>query len=273
MEDFDDPNEYLDAENPDPNDSDIPGFEHYSPEIDAAFEDSQQTLDEISTQVDDIPESPIEIGLADINTPTALIDVFTDPLDLPDSGEGLAEIYGDPISDAELWHQQTYPDTCAVVSQEYILETYFGREFSEEELAIEAMSKGYYAPGIGTYSDYVGNLLEDYGIEIDRSEGNTIEDLTNKLSENQKIIVAVDSNEIWYPSGEEQLKDLLFMPEANHAVMVTGYDDSTQTVILNDPGHPSGAGMKVNVEDFENAWNDSCNFMVSTVNAHQEISA
>jgi hypothetical protein len=83
----------------------------------------------------------------------------------------------------------------------------------------------------------------------------------------------VDANEIWSPSGEEQLKDLLFMPEANHAVMVTGYNDSTQTVILNDPGHPNGAGMKVDLKDFENAWNDSCNFMVSTVNAHQEISA
>jgi uncharacterized protein YvpB len=184
-----------------------------------------------------------------------------------DTEKGYAVLYGEPNLDAELWHQQVYPDTCAVVSQEFILESYIDQDFSEEELANEAMSKGYYKPGFGTYPDQVGSLLEDYGIEIERSDGHTIEDIADRLSKDQKIIVSVDSNELYAPSDEEQLKDLLYIPQANHAVMVTGYDSSTQTVYLNDPDHPEGAGIKVGLEDFENAWDDSFNFMVNTVNA------
>jgi hypothetical protein len=188
----------------------------------------------------------------------------------PESQE-FGDIYGHPEEDLKHWHKQNNEDTCAIVSQEYILDSFSDYDFSEEELINEAIKKGYYIPGSGTLPYYVGNLLEDHGIEVQRSEGNTIDDIKEKLIHEQKIIVGVDANEIWAPSEFEQLKDLYFMPEANHAVMVTGYNDETQTVTLNDPGHPNGAGIKVALNDFENAWHDANCFMVTANKPSQMV--
>lgn len=186
--------------------------------------------------------------------------------DFGDGDSVLSTEYGIPEDDARYWHFQQHPDTCAIVSQEYILEKFTGQEFDEEDLASEAISNGYYTPGVGTYPDFVGKLLEDHGIEVERSIGNTIDDIKDNLLSGKDIIVGLDANEIWDPSEIQQLKDLILMPEANHAVMVTGFNDSTQEVILNDPGHPQGAGMHVPLRNFENAWDDSDCFMVNTVN-------
>jgi len=174
----------------------------------------------------------------------------------------VGEIFGEPL-DIKHWHMQEGLDTCAIVSQEYILDSCLERDFTEAKLVNHAIDKGYYTPGCGTFMYDVGNLLEDYDFTVERTEGNDINDISEKLNNNQKIIVGVDSNEIWANSSSEQLKDLFFMPEANHAIQVIGYNNESQTVILNDPGHPDGKGMKVNLRDFEKAWQDSNNFMVS----------
>ncbi len=179
----------------------------------------------------------------------------------------LGYTYGNPETDVKLWKEQGYPDTCAIKCQEYILESFLDHDFTERELVAEAMEKGYYTPGSGTYEYNVGRILEDYDIDVQRSSYNTMDDIKEKLSMGQKIIVSIDSNEIWSNSIDEQLKDLNFMPQANHAVTVIGYDDHNDTVILNDPGHPNGGGLEVSLKDFKNAWEDSDCFMVSTINA------
>jgi Peptidase_C39 like family len=179
-----------------------------------------------------------------------------------DGSSPMGETFREPL-DIKHWHIQDMPDTCAIVSQEYILDSCLERDFTEKELVHHAIEKGYYTPGYGTFMYDVGNLLEDFDFTVERTEGNNFNDILEKLNNNQKIIVGVDSNEIWANSSSEQLKDLFFMPEANHAVQVIGYSNESQTVILNDPGHPDGKGMEVNLRDFEEAWQDSNNFMVS----------
>lgn len=175
----------------------------------------------------------------------------------------MGKIFGEPSEDIKHWHMQEGFDTCAIVSQEYILDSYLDEDVTEAKLVNHAVEKGYYTPGCGTFMYDVGNLLEDYDFTVERTEGNNFNDILEKLNNNQKIIIGVDSNEIWANSSSEQLKDLFFMPEANHAVQVIGYNNESQTVILNDPGHPDGKGMEVNLRDFEEAWQDSNNFMVS----------
>ena len=181
----------------------------------------------------------------------------------PEIWNDIGDIVGEPLEDIKHWHMQEGLDTCAIVSQEYILDSYLDEDVTEAKLVNHAIDKGYYTPGCGTFMYDVGNLLEDYDFTVERTEGNNFNDLLEKLNNNQKIIVGVDSNEIWVNSSSEQLKDLFFMPEANHTVQVIGYNNESQTVILNDPGHPDGKGMKVNLCDFEEAWQDSNNFMVS----------
>lgn len=96
----------------------------------------------------------------------------------------------------------------------------------------------------------------NYGIENEMSFHNDINDLRQCLENGGKVIVSVNSDEIWY--GET---DQLFVPVdgANHAVQVIGIDDSdpdNPMVILNDSGTPDGCGEMVPLDVFEDAWAD-----------------
>jgi len=186
------------------------------------------------------------------------------PGNIPES-EALSQIYGSPESDMDYWVQQLYPDTCAIVSQKFIIEDFVGVDLTEDQLRDMAIDKGYYTPGHGTFPYEVGNIIEDFGITVLRNEGNTFDDIVEKLTNNQKIIVSVDSNAIWNGSDSWSLIDLLHMPGADHAVQVIGYNSENETVILNDPGHPDGQGMTVPLNDFLYGWDAGNNFMVSTI--------
>ena len=86
------------------------------------------------------------------------------------------------------------------------------------------------------------------------SFNNDIESLEEALNDGHKVIVSVDSGQIW--KGEE---NDIFSPEttADHAVEVIGIDRTdpeNPMVVLNDSGTPNGCGELVPLEVFENAW-------------------
>lgn len=179
----------------------------------------------------------------------------------------------DANADINLWHQQHHDDTCAIVSQEFILESLTGHNFSENELMQEAYHNGWYIPGGGTPLAHVGDLIEAHGIAIDRGQGYTIHDLESKLEHGEKVIVGVNGNDIWNPHTpsffETLLSDIPFMPgqHADHAVQVVSFDRSNPDnpiVVLNDSGTPDGAGERVSLAVFERAWSTSDHFMVNT---------
>ncbi len=180
-------------------------------------------------------------------------------------------VIGDPGADMTHWHQQTGADTCGVVSQEFILDDVLGRDFTESELREIAASEGWYTPGGGTPLPEMGRLLEHFNLEVDYQEDCTLEDLSQKIEEGQKVIVALDSDEIWNPGAVDD--DLLYtrwgLPgqDANHAVQVIGVDGSDPehpAVVLNDPGMAEGQGLKIPADTFMDAWEDSNHYMVST---------
>jgi hypothetical protein len=188
------------------------------------------------------------------------------------------EIYGEPEIDSRHWHMQERGDSCAIVSQEFILESFFpNRDFTEAELVEEAINEGYYSPGVGTFPRDVGELLEKHGVDVERSYDNNIHDIIEKLRANKKIIVGVDGNEVWSNSPDElfdlYLSDLFFYPEANHAVEVIGVDTDKQEIILNDPGHPKGKGLRIPIDQFQSAWDDSNCFLMSTVESPSMMTA
>ena len=75
-------------------------------------------------------------------------------------------IYGEEarnvVSDDVL---QIYPDTCAIKSQQLVLEK-FGVHLTEEQLRIEAMEHGWYTPGSGTPMVDCGKLLQLHGVPM-----------------------------------------------------------------------------------------------------------
>jgi len=179
----------------------------------------------------------------------------------------------DSTADIDLWHVQHHDDTCAIVSQEFVLESLTGHNFSENELMQEAYNHGWYSPGGGTPMEHVGDLLQAHGIHIERGHGFTLDNLQSQLDQGNKVIVGVNGQDIWHPHTptilETVLSDIGFMPgqQANHAVQVVSIDHSDPThpmVVLNDSGTPGGAGERVSMSTFERAWSTSDHFMVNT---------
>ncbi len=163
------------------------------------------------------------------------------------------------------WVQQHYEDTCAIRCQELILRD-FGVNVPEDALRREAATCGWYEPGGGTNPRDVGNLLELHGVPVHRYEDATIFNLTGELAQGHKVIVGVDSGELWNAGLFEHVEDQLGLSGADHALLVSGIDTSDPAqakVILTDPG--SGDVAKTYpLEQFVEAWKDSRCFMVAT---------
>lgn len=172
------------------------------------------------------------------------------------------KVIGDPEEAMESWHWQETDSSCAVASQEFVLEQLTGQDFEEAELRELAEENGWYMPEAGTPVDDVGNILEHMGLTVERSQDNSIDDIAQCLQDGGQVIVAVDSSELW-----EGVNDDDFGPgmQADHAVQVIGIDytdPAEPMVILNDPGASNGGGAQVPLDEFVDAWEDSGCFMV-----------
>ncbi len=174
----------------------------------------------------------------------------------------LDSIVGDPAGNMENWHWQETGTSCAVASQEFVLEQLTGQEFSEGELRQLAEENGWYDPEGGTTMDDVGNILAHMGLHVEQNMGSTMSDIEQCLASGGQVIVGVDSDELWSGENEE-----MFGPgmDADHAIQVTGIDYSNPAepmVIINDPGASNGGGAMIPIDEFVDAWEDSGCFMV-----------
>ena len=165
--------------------------------------------------------------------------------------------------------QQQYPDTCAIKSQQLILQD-FGIDISEDACVQYCYDNGWYVPGGGTMPENVGKLLVDAGIPCTQRADANIFDLMDEIQQGHKVIVGVDANELWKDGPInaiiEWLRDIFAGEEANHALIVAGLDYTDPDhpyVILTDPGSGE-AGKPYPLDQFMDAWSDSQHFIVST---------
>lgn len=161
--------------------------------------------------------------------------------------------------------EQGYEDTCAIKSQELILNA-TGVPISEDTLRQEAMEHGLYTPGKGTSMDDVGKLLELHGIRTEQHTAATMNEIADELSHGRPVIAGVDSGELWNPGFKENLEDLYNPHGADHALIVCGieYDDVTHQSFVNviDPG-TGDFSHSYPLEQFEDALHDSGDFIVT----------
>ena len=172
-----------------------------------------------------------------------------------------AAVVGDPEEALETWHRQETNSSCAVASQEFVLDQLLDRDFTEAELRELAAEQGWYDEG-GTPLNCVGNILSYMGLDVDKSTGNSAQDLENSLAEGNKVIVCVDSDELWYGESDD-----LYGPgmDPDHAIQVVGIDRTVPDqpmVILNDSGCTNGGCAMVPMDMFLEAWEDSDCLMV-----------
>jgi len=185
------------------------------------------------------------------------------PMDV--NQEEFGVIAGDPVQDAYYYHAQTYDDTCAVVAQQGILKA-FGIELTESDLREVAYVNGWYQPGTGTSMEGIGGLLEHAGIPVHRVHGASLDDLIAELDKGHKVIVGLDANEIWAPKVSFDPFNWwrTELPDAGHAVWITGIDADEGVVYMNDSGVPDGQGRAVAIPDFLNSWDDWGNYYCAT---------
>ena len=181
------------------------------------------------------------------------------------------DVVGTPDIDQGHWEHQTTAFTCAVEAQRGIIEEFTGQHVSEAQLTYEATANGWLSDHGMSPAD-AGNLLELHGIDCHSSTGATVEDLMTELAQGHKVIVGVDSGELWHKNFP--LKDF-FHQSADHAIWVTGVDmtDSAHPkVIVNDSGDPTGAGKAYDLQTFAKAWQDSGFFYVATNDTPPDMS-
>lgn len=163
--------------------------------------------------------------------------------------------------------QQQYADTCAIKSQQLILESN-GFDISESELRDEAIINNWYSSGYGTPMEDVGNLLENHGMEVHRYQNASVEDIAHELSLGHQVIVGVDSGELWNAGLDEIFEDIIYSEQADHALLVSGITvnpfTAEESVLLTDPG-TGDVCAEYPIDQFEDAWGDSGEFMVSAM--------
>lgn len=183
----------------------------------------------------------------------------------PDDNYPSDTISGDPVASMEHWEYQGDTNRCALYSQKFVIEELSPDidEIDIEEFANIAKEHGWFSEDGGTTLLNMNNMLDYYRINNEMTFNNTIEDIETCLSNGGKVIVSIDSCEIWYDED-----DNMFSPDScsDHAVEVIGIDRSDPEhpmVILNDSGTPYGRGEMIPLEVFEGAWEDGNNQMIS----------
>ena len=167
------------------------------------------------------------------------------------------DVCGDPAADMENWECQGDTNRCTLFSQKFVIEELTGQELDIEELADIAEANGWFSEESGGSALHMNKILDYFGIKNEMTFHNDLEDLRQSLEKGGKVIVGVDSGEIWYGETDE-----IFAPVdgADHAVQVIGIDNSdpeNPMIILNDSGSPNGCGEMVPMDVFLDAWEDS----------------
>lgn len=191
----------------------------------------------------------------------------------------VAGMYGDPVTAARYWQQQSLEDNCGLVSVADVVGQITGHAPTEQEMIALAESTPsqtnpgpIYAPANdpshanGTGGIELGDtvvLLAHYGItsvmtDTTHPDQTGLPALQQYLTDNRKIIVWVNSAVIWN-SGDQR-------STADHFLVVTGIDTNNETVHLNDPG-ADRADEQVAVTTFTTAWRTGGDSIVVTAAA------
>lgn len=151
---------------------------------------------------------------------------------------------------------------CSLECEKYILRE-LNIEFDEEQLLQNAIRNGWQKQA-GTALHNVGRHLESEGLVVTRQYKATIDDITNALNEKANVIVAVDGGELLGNRVEETNEDVVVGQIPDHTVVVLSLNSEVKSITIYDP-NSSSAEDTYPIEQFEDAWNDSKNYLVTII--------
>lgn len=143
---------------------------------------------------------------------------------------------------------------CAIRAQQMVLRNY-GIETTTEELTELAKKNGWFEEGKGSAFDFVGELLNHYGVEAVQMRNAGVYHIMHELSQGHKIIVGVDAED-----NEAQ---------AQHVMLVAGIDTTDPDnlkVVVKDPSNPE-RDETYSANEFMEHWKHTGCFMVATKQA------
>lgn len=161
---------------------------------------------------------------------------------------------------------QGFTPICAIRSQQIIMRDY-GIQIPSDELVYFSEAQGWYDED-GTCKSAIGNLLSICGIGVHTSENNNVYDLVKELQAGHRVIVGVDSHELWSEPGSEEWEFYNSIDHADHALIVAGLridpnHPEDNSVILTDPGQ-GNVYIEYPMEHFVEAWRDANFYMMAT---------
>ena len=143
---------------------------------------------------------------------------------------------------------------CAIKAQQMVLRNY-GVEVSVEELTALAKKQGWFEEGKGSAFDFVGELLNHYGVDAVQMRNAGVYHILHELTQGHKIIVGVDAE------TDTSL--------AQHVMLVAGIDTTDPDhlkVVVRDPSHPE-QDTTYSANEFMERWKHTGCFMVATKQA------
>ena len=149
---------------------------------------------------------------------------------------------------------------CSLECEKYVLRR-LNIEFDEQQLLENAIHSGWQRQD-GTALHNVGRHLEANGLVVTRRYKSSISDIAQALYEGDNVIVAVDGGELIGNGVEELLEDILISQIPDHVVVVLSLDVENKTITIFDP-NSSNQEDTYALEQFEDAWNDSKNYMLT----------
>ncbi len=149
---------------------------------------------------------------------------------------------------------------CCLECEKYILRK-LNIEFDEERLLQNAVMNGWQKEN-GTALHNVGRHLENKGLLVTRQYNASMEDIATALKDAESVIVAVDGGEMLGNRADETIEDFLIGQIPDHTVVVLSLDKKSNAITLFDP-NSSNAEDTYTIEQFEDAWNDSKNYLIT----------
>lgn len=139
----------------------------------------------------------------------------------------------------------------------------YGFTGTADDVVQDAFIRDWYDPVNGTSPEHMSSALEAFGVKCDVYENGNIYDLLAAVKDGKKVIVSVDSGELWADNKiskvAEWFEDVFGGNRgADHALVVSGFDNSDPkhpTVVLTDTG-TGQAAVSYPVKQFANAWAD-----------------
>lgn len=160
----------------------------------------------------------------------------------------------------------TGKNLCVIYAEKYILQLY-GHPVTVTDLKKMALSNGWLKTK-GIKFKHIGNLLEQFGIEVKRKSKGSLSEIKTALDRGHHVIVGVDAGELFSGSKLKQLSEKvedLFDRRPDHALIVTDLHfekDASGNIGLINIENNLPVHYSIPIPQFLDAWDDSDNYMV-----------